>query len=77
MAVSGQIKIWRKKNKSNKGIFNLKSRLCFTYTWKDKIKKGTHKKKGFVVSMLLILPNVIRYFKGPRIYKSNVNHKKS
>ena len=27
--------------------------------------------------MLLILPGVIRYLKGPRMYKSNVKHKKS
>ena len=44
---------------------------------KKTIKKGTYKNKGLVVSMLLILPDVIRHFKGPRMYKSNVNHKKS
>ena len=27
--------------------------------------------------MFLILPDVIRHFRGPRMYKSNVNHKKS
>ena len=44
---------------------------------KNRFKKETHKNRELVVSMLLILPDVIRHFKGPRMYKSNVNHKKS
>ena len=44
---------------------------------KNRFKKETHKNRELVVSMLLILPDVIRHFKGARIYKSHVNHKKS
>ena len=44
---------------------------------KNRIKKETHKNRELVVSMLLILPDVIRHFKGARMYKSQVNHKKS
>ena len=72
---------WNKKNNTFTWLCSLynpfKSRLCFTNTWKNRIKKGAHKNKGLVVSMLLILPDVIWHFKGPRMYKSNVNHKKS
>ena len=43
---------------------------------KNRMKKGTHKNKELVISMLLILPDVIMNFKDPRMYKSNVKHKK-
>ena len=39
------------------------------------IKKETHKNRELVDYMLLILLDVIRHFRGPRMYKSNVNHK--
>ena len=39
------------------------------------MKKGTHKNKELVASMTAILLNVIKYFKDPRMCKSNVNHK--
>ena len=35
---------------------------------KTKLKKGPTKKQQLVVSMLLILPDVIRHFKGPRMH---------
>ena len=44
---------------------------------KNRNKKETHKNKKLVVSMLSILPDVIRHFRGSGMYKSNVNHKKS
>ena len=40
------------------------------------LKKGTHKNKELVVSMLLTLPDVLRHFKGTKMHKSNVNHEK-
>ena len=39
--------------------------------------KNRPQKSELVVSMLLILPDVIRHFRGPRMYKPNVIHKKS
>ena len=46
---------------------------------KNRNKKGTHKNKELEVSMLLKLPDVIKHFKGPKMYpkKSSVKHKKS
>ena len=41
---------------------------------KNRIKRETHKNRELAVT---ILPDVIRHFKGPRMYKSNVNQKKS
>ena len=32
---------------------------------KNRIRKGPRKNNGLVVSMLLILPDVIKHFKGP------------
>ena len=44
---------------------------------KNRIKKEIRKNWELVVSMLLILPDFIRYLKGRRMYKPNVNHKSS
>ena len=40
------------------------------------MKKGTHKNSELMVSMLLILPDFIRPFKGPGTQKSNIKHRK-
>ena len=66
-----------RKTKATRTYFNLKSRLCFTNTRKTKIKKGNHKNKELVLSMLLTLPHIIRHFKDPIMFKSNVKHKNS
>ena len=39
-------------------------------------KEDTHKDKKLMVSMLLTLPEVKRYFKGSKMYRSTVKHKK-
>ena len=44
---------------------------------KSKTKKDTHIKKESIVSILLKLPDVIRHFKGSKVYWSTLDHKKS
>ena len=51
--------------------------MFYKYIKKTEVKRDLKKANNWVVALLLIIPNVIRLFKGPNMYKSNLKYKKS
>ena len=72
-----KIEVYKIKNRGNKDIFQSQNTFKFYKYMKNKMKKGNHKNKEFVLPTLLIVPGVKMHFKDPRMYNSNIKYKKS
>ena len=66
----------KKQKPRQQGHISILNRVYVLQIHEKAALKRTHKNKELVAFMLLILPDVTRHFKDPRMCKSNVNHKK-